>query len=75
MDIKVKLRRLLATATARKHGWSLLAISKATGIDYASLNKFVNDEARDISVTNAERLMEFFDVQLTDGKIPQRNRK
>lgn len=68
MDVKQKLRKLLREAMA--HGWSVYRISKETDVDQAALQRFVTDPERDLSLTSSERLLEFFNVDLTDGKIP-----
>ena len=70
--MKSQLRELLTEATNKKNGWSLYAISQQARVDLSALKKFMDDESRDMSLTTAEKLLEFFEVDLTTGKIPKR---
>jgi plasmid maintenance system antidote protein VapI len=53
-------------------GQNLYAVAKASGIDYAVLHRFMNDD-RDIKLGTASRLADYFGMSLTPPTKPRAN--
>ena len=70
--MKYQLRQLIKKATSKSGGWTLYAIAKEADVEYATLSRFVDKSSRGLSLESAEKLLEFFEVELTDGAIPKR---